>query len=224
MEPPPLSLEDDTHLFHIDPNLQMTVPSHSPQVTSTEHQPSQYSQLDDQTQGEQQAVAQREEVQQQQVEQQQAVHNHEIQQHQEAQQQEQPESQSAAGNHEEFQSQEVQYHEPTFHQPQQPQQQSNEGQLQDANLQVGSMGDMAANRVGSEEADYEEDEEGDDMIYSNTNMINTFHLPQPEWTAPTNLMDDSTAVLWSAAHGMRVNSLPVVDNLVSYAGLVQYGQ
>ena len=72
-------------------------------------------------------------------------------------------------------------------------------------------------RLQSEEAEYEDDEDVDDSSFQThqDHIMNPF-CQQRGWTTPKNLMDDSTAVLWSANHGMRVRSLPVVDNLVSF--------
>ena len=77
--------------------------------------------------------------------------------------------------------------------------------------------DGIGQRLQSEEAEYEDDEEveGSPFQTHQDHLMNPFGHSQHEWTTPTNLMDDSTAVLWSANHGMRVRSLPVVDNLVS---------
>ena len=79
-----------------------------------------------------------------------------------------------------------------------------------------SMDADVTGRMPSEEVDYEEDDEADGSPFQShrDHLMNPFGPPMQDWAIPTSLMDDSTAVLWSANHGMRVRSLPVVDNLV----------
>lgn len=110
------------------------------------------------------------------------------------------------------------------HQHQHQHQHLQQPQIMGAPQQEHQGGDMT-DRLQSEEAEYEDDEDVDDspfQTHHQDHLMNPFGQ-QHDWTTPKNLMDDSTAVLWSANHGMRVRSLPVVDNLVSLSTLTIYG-
>jgi len=140
---------------------------------------------------------------------------HQQQQQQRQQQQDFGQQQQQFEQQQRFKQEQQQFEQQQQHFQQQQQQERSI--VSDEQDPIPNGDDGMDQRLQSEEAEYEDDEEveGSPFQAHQDHLMNPFGHSQHEWATPTNLMDDSTAVLWSANHGMRVRSLPVVDNLVS---------